>query len=58
VGIVNVLSVAAKANVCQEGELDEHKTKNGLYWRWAFNFLTSQLSVRLLEAIIAVFDVV
>ncbi|KID82053.1 ebs-bah-phd domain-containing protein [Metarhizium guizhouense ARSEF 977] len=42
--IINVISVVAKANVRQEGELDEHKFKRGLYWRQAFDYLTSQLS--------------
>ncbi|KID83157.1 ebs-bah-phd domain-containing protein [Metarhizium guizhouense ARSEF 977] len=42
--IINVISVVAKANVRQEGELDEHKVKRGLYWRQAFDYLTSQLS--------------
>jgi hypothetical protein len=46
VDIINVVSVAAKANIYQEAEVDAHKVGGGLYWRQAFDYLTSQISVR------------
>lgn len=41
--IINVISVAAKANVHHLGELDDYKSE-GVYWRQAFDYVTLQLS--------------
>lgn len=43
VDIINVISVAAKANVHHLGELDDYKSE-GVYWRQAFDYVTLQLS--------------
>ncbi|KAK8913521.1 hypothetical protein VCV18_011528 [Metarhizium anisopliae] len=45
VDIINVVSVVRKANVHEFGKPDDDKIQNGLYWRQAFDYLTSELSV-------------
>ncbi|OAQ58987.2 BAH domain-containing protein [Pochonia chlamydosporia 170] len=42
--IINVVSVVGKADVPEFGQKDDDKIQSGLYWRRAFDYLTSQLS--------------
>lgn len=45
VDIINVVSVARKAAVHEFGQKDDDKIQSCPYWRRAFDYLTSQLSV-------------
>jgi hypothetical protein len=45
VDIINVVSVTMPATVVQWIESDDDKIQDALYWRQAFDFRNSQLSV-------------
>jgi hypothetical protein len=50
VDIINVVSVAMPATVNHWLESEDEGEQGALYWRQAFNWLTSELSVRFPKA--------